>query len=262
VALAALTVLAQVAYPLLAGPALTVSTVATVLAFAAASLTHAVWAFGARAAALTWLGAAGLGLLSEAVGVATGVPFGSYRYTASLGWQVAGVPLVVPLAWTMMAYPALLLARRLVRGANRGRRGRVRVALTGGWTLAAWDLFLDPQMVSAGHWSWTAAQVHLPGVPGIPLSNDAGWLLVGTMIIAALDRLLPTAPRTPLAPALTAGRSLPFDTVPAALLAWTWLGSTLANLAFFDRPWVAAYGGLAMAAAVGPYLLAVRRAAG
>jgi len=294
VAFAALTVLAQVSYPLLAGPALTVSTVVTVVAFAAASLSHAAWAFGPRAAALTGLCAAGLGLLSEAVGVATGLPFGGYRYAASLGWQLAGVPLVVPLAWTMMAYPAVLLARLLARrpgeqpgeqagGTAPSQRRRLVVALTGGWTLAAWDLFLDPQMVSAGHWTWTSPQLHLPGVPGIPLSNGAGWLLVGTVIVAALDRVLPAVPRVPVAalpspggagtpghegrsrgtgrpgrhPGMTWSR--PFDAVPAALLAWTWLGSTLANLAFFDRPAVAGYGVVAMAVTVGPYLLAVRR---
>jgi putative membrane protein len=38
------------------------------------------------------------------------------------------------------------------------------------------------------------------------------------------------------------------------VLAWTWAGSTVGNLVFFDRPWVALYGGLAMGAVVGPYL--------
>ncbi len=45
------------------------------------------------------------------------------------------------------------------------------------------------------------------------------------------------------------------ETVPALLLAWTWLGSGLANLAFFGRPEVAAYGLLGMGVLVGPYLL-------
>ncbi len=42
--------------------------------------------------------------------------------------------------------------------------------------------------------------------------------------------------------------------MPAAVLTWTWLGSTLGNLAFFDRPWVALWGGLAMGSVVLPYL--------
>jgi uncharacterized membrane protein len=115
-AAAGLAVLSQVAYPLLDGGRLTAVTVASVLAFVTASIGHAGWAFGARAAAVTGLCAGGLGLLAESVGVATGFPFGSYRYASSLGPALMGVPLVVPLAWAMMAYPAVLLARRLVAG--------------------------------------------------------------------------------------------------------------------------------------------------
>ena len=45
------------------------------------------------------------------------------------------------------------------------------------------------------------------------------------------------------------------ERVPALLLAWTWLGSGLANVAFFGRPEVAAYGLVGMGLLVGPYLL-------
>jgi uncharacterized membrane protein len=151
----------------------------------------------------------------------------------------------VPLAWTMMAYPALLAARRL---APAGPARRPALALLGGATLAAWDLYLDPQMVAAGHWSWTFPAPSLPGVPDVPLTNIAGWLLVGTLMTALLDALLP-ALSTP------AGELL-----PAALLTWTWLGSFVANVAFFGRPAVGLLGGIGMALVVVPYLLRLRAA--
>jgi uncharacterized membrane protein len=247
VAAAACAVLAQIAYPLLDGGALRAATAAAVLAFATASVLHATVRLGGRAGSAVLLGAGGLGLVAEAVGVATGWPFGRYSYAASLGPRVVGVPLLVPLAWTMMAYPALLAGRRLVPRPGRWRRAAV--AAVGGVLLAGWDLFLDPQMVAAGHWSWADPTPSLPGVPDVPLGNTAGWLLVGTLITALLDRLLPATHGTPSAEAL-----------PAALLAWTWLGSLLANLAFFGRPWVALLGGTAMAPVVVAYLLALRRA--
>jgi len=196
--------------------------------------------------------AGGGGLLVEAVGVRTGLPFGEYAYAGTLGPQLLGVPLLVPLAWAMMAYPALLLGRRLA-GARSGRRAVV--ALLGGATLAAWDLFLDPQMVAAGHWTWTHPEPGLPGVPGIPLTNAAGWLLVGTLMTAVLDRVVPGA-----SPPTTGGTPASLlETLPAALLTWTWFGSVLANVAFFGRPWVALYGGVALGALVVPYLKALRR---
>jgi putative membrane protein len=245
---AAAVVLAQVAYPLLAGTALRTATITAVLAFAVASVASATAWLGPRAGGLLLLGAAGLGLLAEAVGVATGWPFGTYRYAATLGPRLFGVPLVVPLAWTMMAYPALLAARRLAPAPVAAVRRRIVVALLGGCTLAAWDLYLDPQLVAAGHWAWAYPAPSLPGVPDVPLTNTAGWLFVGTLLTALLDALLPGSP-TPAA-----------ETLPAALLTWTWLGSFVANVAFFGRPEVGVLGGVAMALIVVPYLRRLRAA--
>ncbi|HVN11915.1 MAG TPA: carotenoid biosynthesis protein [Kineosporiaceae bacterium] len=244
-------VAAQVTYPLLGGGALRAATVIAVIAFTTAVTAHAAAWFGSRAALAVLTGAAGLGLAAEAVGVATGWPFGRYAYTDTLGPRVLGVPLVVPLAWTMMAYPALVAARRLVPGVGwSGLRRAATVALVGGVTLAAWDLFLDPQMVAAGHWVWADPSPSLPGVPTVPLGNTAGWLLVGIVMTALLDRLLDRRAAIPVAAEL----------LPAALLAWTWLGSMLANLAFFGHPQVAALGGVTTALVVVPYLVGVGRA--
>jgi len=117
------------------------------------------------------------------------------------------------------------------------------VVLAGGLTLAAWDLFLDPQMVAAGHWAWANPAPALPGVPGVPLTNYAGWVVVALLLMAVLHVLFPHAPRAP-------------EDVPGALLAWTWAGSTLGNAAFFGRPEVALWGGGVMGLLVVPYLLA------
>ena len=240
VGLAATGVLAQIAHPLLDGSSLRRATVTAVLLLSAAAVTHAALAWGVRAAATLLVTAAGLGLLAEAVGVATGVPFGEYSYAGTLGPKIGGVPVLVPLAWTMLAYPCLLLGRRL--GGNHGTAG---VATVGGLALASWDLFLDPQMVADGHWTWLFPHPALPGVPGIPLTNYGGWMIVAPWMIAVLHQALPRDP-------------VP-ERVPAAILAWTWLGSALGNLVFFGRPWVALWGGLAMGLFVAPYLWRLRR---
>ncbi|WP_088289355.1 carotenoid biosynthesis protein [Kineosporia sp. A_224] len=252
--LAGAVVLAQISYPLLSGEALRLSTIVTVLLFATASLVHAATTRGARAALAVLVVAGGLGLLAETVGVRTGVPFGEYAYADSLGTKALGVPVVVPLAWTMMAWPCLLLGRRLAAGLPGRAARRAATAAAGGLTLAAWDLYLDPQMVAAGHWTWRFPEPALPGVPGVPLTNYAGWVLVALVMVAALDVVVPRS-----APDADPGAQARADLVPAALLAWTWLGSGLANLAFFDRPAVAGYGLLAMGVCAGPYLVRVVR---
>jgi putative membrane protein len=215
--LVAATVLAQIAYPLTSGAVRDRLTVVTVALFAAASLTHALVTRGPRTTAVLVTVAGGLGLAVEAVGTATGFPFGAYSYTGSLGPTVLGVPWVIPLAWTMMAWPAWLVAGRLAR------RTPVRVALAG-WALASWDVFLDPQMVDAGHWTWAGGD--------IPLTNYAGWLGVALVMTALLSTV--------------ADRSGHDDRPMYTLYLWTYFSSVLAHAVFLDLPDSAFWGGLAM----------------
>ena len=227
VVLAGTTVALQIAYPLTSGEGLRRLTIAVVVVFAAASVSHAWLARGAGTAARLLLVAGGVGLLAEAVGVRTGVPFGQYAYTRTLGPEVAGVPVVIPLAWTMMAYPAAVVGDRIARSLP----GAVAVAAI---ALTAWDLFLDPQMVAAGHWVWDQ-----PGraIAGIPLVNYGGWLVTSLVI----QGLLVPAVRGPVRPAALTG-----DAVPLGLYLWTWVGSVVANLFFLGAPQVALSGGVGM----------------
>ena len=239
-------VLAQIVFPLTDGAlALTLGCVAL---FALASVSHAVARFGPwRAAGLVTV-AGGGGLLAELLGVATGFPFGHYAYSGTLGWAVDGVPAVVPAAWTMMAYPALLVGRRLV-----GRAGRPAVVVVAAWALASWDVFLDPQMVDAGHWRWVSPTPSLPGVDGIPVTNFAGWLLVALLMMALLDRVLDHG-----GPASAAGSAVD-DRLPVVLYLWTYASSVLAHTVFFGRPTVALVGGLAMGLVAVPLAVDLRR---
>ena len=127
-ALVGAAVLVQIVYPLVPDAVRAEITVASVLVFCAALGERRRAVHGPRGAAVLLAVAGGGGLLVEAVGVHTGVPFGAYAYTGDLGAEVLGVPAVVPLAWTMMAWPALVvgrtLARRLAGRAGRLRRGR------------------------------------------------------------------------------------------------------------------------------------------
>jgi uncharacterized membrane protein len=222
--LAALTVALEICYPLVSGTTRDRLTVATVLVFLAASLWHAGLTQGAAWAARFLVLVVGVAFAVEVIGVRTGVPFGSYAYGGGLGPTLARVPLVVPLAWAMFAYPALVVGRLLGHA-----------WLAGAWGLASWDLFLDPQMVHAGHWHFAGG--------GVPLTNYLGWALVSLVLMGLLARLS-------WRPSATG--------VPVALFLWTWLGSTLANAAFFGRPGVAVAGFLGMAVVAVPLVRRLR----
>ena len=230
----------QIAFPLTGGGTPTLTVLAVVL-FACASVGHALLTRGPGAAVGLVVVAGGGGLAAEAIGLATGLPFGQYAYTGSLGTAVLGVPLVVPAAWIMMAYPSLIVGRRLTAALGRGRG---LTTVLGAWALATWDVFLDPQMVAEGYWTWTHPHPSLPGSPDVPLTNYLGWLLVAVLLMSLLDRVTP--------------RERGDDLMPGVLYLWTYAAQVLGNLAFFGRPAVALLGGVAMGLVAVPYARSLR----
>jgi uncharacterized membrane protein len=217
-----------IAYPLTDGPARNAVSWAIVLLGSAISVGHAAVSRGLS----TGVGVGGLvavvAVPFEALGLATGFPYGEYRYSDTLGPTLLGVPFLVPLAWLMMAWPSWVLAARL---APRSRPARVLVAA---YVFAAWDVVLDPQMVQAGYWRWAHPSPGLPGIGTVPLTNLAGWLLAGLVLMALLDLLVqrtarPGPPRTG-------------DTAPLLTLGWMVLGGALAHAGWLGLPGSAAWG--------------------
>ena len=162
-----------------------------------------------------------LTLAIELVGSTTGFPFGGYDYTDLLQPQLAGVPVIVPLAWFGMGLAAREVAVSLV-GAHRVRR-----VLLGAAALTAWDAFLDPQMVTEGYWVWASDGAYR----GIPLSNYAGWMASSIAVMVVFELLL--APRRA-------------HRVPVAMYAFVAVMETVAFAFFFDDLVVALVGGVAM----------------
>lgn len=236
-------ILAQICFPLAVGTGRARLTVATVVLGYLLSLAHALVTRGPRAAAALILVTTAGSLAVEAVGVHTGVPFGAYEYSGALGAGLLGVPLVIPLAWTWMAWPAWLAAVRLTRP------GPARIALAG-FGLATWDLFLDPQMVAEGYWTWTDPTPALPGVPGVPVGNYLGWLAVALVLMALLS---------PLA-GPSAGQPEPDPDRPMyGLYLWTYASSFLAHAVFLGLPASAAWGGSAMGLVAAPLAVCLLR---
>jgi uncharacterized membrane protein len=143
----------------------------TILAFAFA-LVHGSQCLGWRLIlillALTFV----VSLVFESVGVATGLIYGPYHYTSHLGPMFLGLmPYVIPLAWFMMMYPALIIGLRLAPSGWSARWWGLAVAAIGALAMTAWDLAMDPHMVYARHWEWDTPGAFF----GIPLQNYGGW---------------------------------------------------------------------------------------
>jgi lycopene beta-cyclase len=163
---------------------------------------------------------------AEALGSATGFPFGAYHYTEVLQPQFVGVPLLIPLAWLMMLPPAWavgwLLTKPQVNGASR--QGAPRFPFRFRWAFAsalaftAWDLFLDPQMVAWNFWQWDQPG----GYFGIPWVNFLGWALVAWLVSLAASFVF-RPERLPATPLLV-------------VYIITWLLQTIGQVFFWGLP--------------------------
>jgi putative membrane protein len=128
------------------------------------------WSRALRLLALVF----GVSLLFESLGVATGLIYGPYHYTDKLGPLFLGlVPYLIPVAWFMMSYPSFVIADWLVPLGWKHWQRLLCVAAVGGLVMTAWDLIMDPIMVSGGHWIWDVQGSYF----GIPLQNFWGWWL-------------------------------------------------------------------------------------
>lgn len=164
----------------------------------------------------------GLGI--EAIGAATGLPFGVYHYTDKLQPQIANVPLLIPVAWLMML-PSAWAAAYLITGL-RSRPAFVGVSAL---ALTAWDLFLDPQMVAWDFWRWQPPG----GYFGIPWLNFLGWTLTAAVMTLWVR---PTA--LPVRPLLL-------------IYIITWLLETIGLLFFWNLPGPALVGFIGMGGFIG-----------
>ncbi len=163
--------------------------------FLALFLAAAVWSFGGKRAALftlmTWV----LAFLAEYSSVRNGFPFGPYVYVeATRGRElwISNVPFMDSLSFTFLAYAAYSLALAFCLPAVR-ERGRLRLldapAVRRSW--AVWllavcffvwiDVVIDPAAVRGDRWFLGKIFYYPDGgiYFGVPLSNFAGWGLVG-----------------------------------------------------------------------------------
>jgi uncharacterized membrane protein len=118
--------------------------------------------------------------VSEFSSTRIGVPFGFYTYTGETRGQelfIADVPFMDALSFTFLAYAAFCLAR----GCLGRAASPLGITVLGGVFMMLLDVVIDPVAVRGNQW-FLGRIFYYPngGVYfGVPLSNFAGWLVVG-----------------------------------------------------------------------------------
>ncbi len=227
-ALAALAVSigAQIVYPLVNGSVRDAITIVVLCAGVVALAADAIRRRGLLRGVVIILTISALAYAFELVGTRTGIPFGDYTYAQDrIGPSIATVPILIAAAWFVGAYSVWRVAVFVLP-----RRPALRVLLAI-VALVGWDLFLDPQMVAAGLWRWGDDDAGLPGIEQIPLTNYAGWAVLGLVVFTVLS--LVDSPGRPGADRMKDPGSTT-TIVPLAWFVWTWLGSAMAQLLFLE----------------------------
>lgn len=222
---------------------------------AIAGILHAAGRLGVRTALAIFTAGFVISLSAELLGTTTGYPFGPYSYTTQLGYLIAGrVPFNIPTSWFFMMYATIAICGAFLK-ASDDSASRWRWAAVAAFVLTAWDVSMDPAMVSTTHWLW-----HLPPEAtlspfrrvfltdvfyGMPITNWLGWLLTGFLVARAMLAIVP--------PSTWAARVTP-TRLPYVLYA---VNGVFPVLVCVGRGlwWAALFGAIAMAI---PLLLSLR----
>ena len=120
---------------------------------------------------------------AEYASTRVGIPFGLYHYTGvtkGVELYVSNVPFFDSLSFPFLAYAAFCLGRKVL-----GRRQGAAVVGLAGVLMMLLDVVVDPLAVRGDRWFlgrifyYPAGGVYF----GVPLSNFAGWVVVGWAIV-------------------------------------------------------------------------------
>jgi putative membrane protein len=106
-----------------------------------------------------------LTFLLEAVGVKTGIIFGSYSYGNVLGPKLLEVPLLIGINWALIILGTTIISSKLTKN-------KILLPSFAGLLALAFDFILEPVATELNYWSWEEGN--------IPVQNYIAWFVIGT----------------------------------------------------------------------------------
>jgi len=129
-----------------------------------------------------------VGMITEMIGVNTGLLFGDYSYGEVFGRKLFGVPVLIGINWFCVVYASHVVARKFN---GNTIKAKLPVALLAAAIATAFDWIMEPVAMKLGFWNWRDGT--------IPFFNYASWFVIsfavsivfGYLKIQASNKLAP-----------------------------------------------------------------------
>jgi putative membrane protein len=108
------------------------------------------------------------GFMVEWLGVETGKIFGEYNYGETLGFKIAGIPLLMGLNWLVLVYSVCHVI-------NIFRLPKLLAIWSGALLLVLLDFFIEPFAVQFNLWNWKNTAV--------PSQNYLAWFIISFIML-------------------------------------------------------------------------------
>jgi uncharacterized membrane protein len=149
-------------------------------------LFHSLWSLTMPRAIMFLLLASLIGLLSEVLGLSSGVIFGGHYVYQQSAFMLFNVPYIVPIYWAVFIYTSYCITNSFLFWSKKNKPNSkaknifllvpLLVVFDGLFTVII-DLIMDPIQVHLGTWTWLDKGSYF----GIPIGNFIGWFIVAIL---------------------------------------------------------------------------------
>lgn len=131
-----------------------------------------------------------VGMVTEIIGVNTGLLFGNYAYTKALGPGLKGVPWLIGVNWFVVVYccgttlnkvNAWAAKRMGAENSLPTRMQTLSLLIDGALLAVLFDWLMEPVAVALGFWHWSGNS--------IPLLNYVCWFVISVLLLVVFRKL-------------------------------------------------------------------------
>jgi bisanhydrobacterioruberin hydratase len=141
------------------------------------------------------------GMITEIIGVNTGLLFGNYAYGSVMGIKIGSVPLLIGLNWFIVVFCCVVIMEQMHQWvkdkyetmgqpAMSVKLEHLSIIIDGAMMATFFDWIMEPVAVKLGFWQWNSGT--------IPFYNYLCWFFISAALIA-LSRKIPFPKRNDFA---------------------------------------------------------------